>query len=75
MASIVFQYVQYQNFLSVGNDPITINLADHPTVLVSGPNGSGKCLRGTTKIHVEFGDDETQKKFEAFMNKFMNKRK
>jgi DNA repair exonuclease SbcCD ATPase subunit len=39
---IVFQRLTFQNFLSVGNNPVTINLNQDKTTLVYGTNGSGK---------------------------------
>lgn len=42
MAAIIFQSVEFKNFLSVGDDPIKIDLSGAPTTLISGPNGSGK---------------------------------
>lgn len=39
---IEFHYVTYRNFLSCGNNPITISLNEKPTTLVVGQNGAGK---------------------------------
>ena len=39
---IVFTKVTFQNFLSVGDRPVTINLNDKKTSLIHGVNGSGK---------------------------------
>ena len=39
---ICFDSITFQNFLSVGNSPTTINLNDTKTTLVHGMNGSGK---------------------------------
>ena len=39
---IVFRKLTFANFLSVGNQPITINLNESKTTLVHGINGSGK---------------------------------
>lgn len=39
---IVFKSLTFQNFLSVGNYPVTIQLDDSKTTLVHGTNGSGK---------------------------------
>ena len=39
---IVFQRLTFQNFLSVGNYPVTIELDKSKTTLVHGTNGSGK---------------------------------
>ena len=39
---IIFSKLTFQNFLSVGNQPVSINLNDTKTTLVHGTNGSGK---------------------------------
>jgi DNA repair exonuclease SbcCD ATPase subunit len=39
---ITFESITFQNFLSVGNNPTTINLNDTKTTLIHGLNGSGK---------------------------------
>ncbi len=39
---IVFQNLTFRNILSVGNQPITINLNETKTTLIHGTNGSGK---------------------------------
>ena len=39
---IHFKSISWQNFLSTGNTPITIELDNHPTNLIIGKNGSGK---------------------------------
>lgn len=39
---IVFKKLTFQNFLSVGNAPVTINLNETKTTLIHGTNGSGK---------------------------------
>ena len=39
---IVFHNITWKNFLSTGNNPISVNLAEKPTTLVIGINGSGK---------------------------------
>jgi len=39
---INFKSISWQNFLSTGNTPITIQLNNHPTSLIIGKNGSGK---------------------------------
>jgi DNA repair exonuclease SbcCD ATPase subunit len=60
---IQFTKLRYKNILSVGNAFIEIDLKSHPTTLIGGKNGSGKCLRGSTEIDIIFDDAETQKKF------------
>jgi DNA repair exonuclease SbcCD ATPase subunit len=39
---ICFESITFQNFISVGNQPVTINLNKDKTTLVHGLNGSGK---------------------------------
>ena len=39
---IIFKRLTFQNFLSVGNSPVTINLNETKTTLIHGTNGSGK---------------------------------
>ena len=39
---IIFQTLKYKNFLSTGNNPITIQLDKSPSTLIVGTNGSGK---------------------------------
>jgi DNA repair exonuclease SbcCD ATPase subunit len=39
---IVFKKLTYKNFLSTGNNPITIQLNTSPTTLIVGTNGAGK---------------------------------
>ena len=39
---ICFESITFQNFLSVGNQPTTVNLNETKTTLIHGMNGSGK---------------------------------
>ena len=39
---IIFESIEYQNFLSSGDTPTKIYLSDHKTTLVVGSNGAGK---------------------------------
>ena len=39
---ILFKKLTFQNFLSVGNKPVSIKLNTHKTTLIHGTNGSGK---------------------------------
>ena len=41
---INFRYVEMKNFLSVGDNPLRLDLNRHPTTLVTGRNGSGKSV-------------------------------
>ena len=40
---INFKYVRWKNFLSTGNNFTEIQLDKHPTTLIIGENGAGKC--------------------------------
>lgn len=39
---IIFKQIEIKNFLSVGNQPVTIDLNTHQSTLIYGTNGSGK---------------------------------
>ena len=39
---IIFNALTFRNFLSVGNNDVTIDLNDNKTTLIHGTNGSGK---------------------------------
>ena len=39
---IIFQRLSFANFLSVGNQPVTVDLDNCKTTLIHGTNGSGK---------------------------------
>lgn len=41
---IVFKHISFKNFLSVGEDPVEINLGSRPTTLIVGKNGNGKSI-------------------------------
>ena len=47
---IKFKTVKLKNFLSVGDNPLTIYLDKSPTTLVSGKNGTGKTSIMTDSI-------------------------
>ena len=51
---IVFESLTFQNFLSVGNNPVTIQLNNHKTTLIHGSNGSGKSLMLDALCYVLF---------------------
>lgn len=51
---IVFESLTFQNFLSVGNTPVTIQLNNHKTTLIHGSNGSGKSLMLDALCYVLF---------------------
>ena len=60
---IQFLKIRYKNILSVGNFFIEMDLNKSPTTLITGKNGSGKCVRGSTEIDIIFDDPEIEKKF------------
>lgn len=49
---IKFKTLKYKNILSTGNTPTIIQLDKSPTTVITGSNGSGKCLVGGTKVIV-----------------------
>ena len=51
---IIFESLTFQNFLSVGNNPVTIQLNEHKTTLIHGTNGSGKSLMLDALCYVLF---------------------
>jgi len=52
---IVFKKISYKNFLSVGNNPITIDLVKNKTTLIVGANGEGKSILLDALSFVLFG--------------------
>ena len=71
---INFKHISYKNFLSVGNQPLEYDFIEDQFYLIMGKNGSGKCLRGSTKLDIEIEDASTQKKFERFLENRKNKK-
>lgn len=66
---ILFKTIRYKNLLSTGNVFTEIVLNKSPTTLVTGENGNGKCVRGSTKINVKFKNEEVEILFLEFLNK------
>ena len=64
---IQFKKVRYKNLLSVGNQFIEIDLNSHKTTLITGANGQGKCVRGSTEVDIDFKDKETEEKFKKIL--------
>lgn len=60
---IVFEKIRYKNFLSTGNAFTEVNLVRPNNTLIVGKNGAGKCVRHSTKIDIDFLDEETREKF------------
>lgn len=52
---IIFQKVQYRNFLAAGNSPLTIDLNTHSSTLVVGHNGTGKSTLSEAICFALFG--------------------
>ncbi len=61
---INFTQLKVQNFFSVGNNPIEINLKNANLTLVCGKNGSGKCLEKSSLIEIDT-DEDTLKLIES----------
>ena len=61
---IKFKELELKNFISVGDNPITLKLDRSPTTLITGNNGVGKCVHPDTVILIDFDEsDEFLKKF------------
>ena len=58
---VVFKKLRWKNFLSTGNQFTEMDLSTSRVSLIIGKNGSGKCLRKTTKITVK--DNEKLEKW------------
>lgn len=66
---LIFEKLRYKNFLSTGDVFTEIDFTKNKMNLISGKNGGGKCLRGNTKVDVNFTNDKVKRKFENFMKK------
>lgn len=58
-----FKVVRWKNFLSTGDDFIEIPLDTDQITLITGRNGAGKCVRGSTEIDISFDDPQTEQMF------------
>lgn len=65
---IKFQTIRFKNVLSYGNQVTEIRLDKSPTTLISGKNGSGKCLDKSTEIEIEIDDPEILALYEKFVS-------
>jgi DNA repair exonuclease SbcCD ATPase subunit len=52
---IIFKTIKYRNFLSVGNNPIELDLRKNQTTLIVGANGEGKSILLDALSFVLFG--------------------
>lgn len=66
---IEFEKIKFKNFLSYGNAFTEVNLKESPLTLISGKNGTGKCLRKNSKINIKFKNTESYEKFLKFLTK------
>lgn len=64
---IIFKKIRYKNFLSTGNHFSEFDFSTHASTLITGSNGSGKCLHPSTEIDIMFESDELKKQFENFL--------
>jgi len=64
---ITFNNIKWKNFLSYGNYYSEIKLDNNNNTLLKGPNGSGKCNRGSTLVDIEFEDFGVEKAFKDFI--------
>lgn len=66
-----FKKVEFKNFNSFGNTPTTITFNDGLS-LINGSNGSGKCVRGNTRIRIKLTDADKDKWYGRFDAKTYN---
>jgi len=67
---IIFRKITYRNFLSVGNNPVEIDLAKNKTTLMIGANGEGKCLHPSTIVNVKAKSEKVQKDLSSFLSRY-----
>lgn len=64
---IHFQNIQWRNFLSYGDYFTEVQLDASKLNLLSATNGIGKCVRASTKVDIDFEDEETRRAFLDYM--------
>lgn len=70
---IYFRKIRFKNLLSYGNYFTEIDLDGGNLNIITATNGHGKCLHESTRLNVDFDNDETKKKFDRFLkNKYDN---
>ena len=61
--------ITLKNFLSYGEQPVTIQFDRHNTNMLTAKNGVGKCVEKSTLVDIDFVDEETRRKFIEFVDK------
>ncbi len=64
---VIFKKIRWKNFLSTGNSFTEIFLDKSPDTLIVGKNGSGKCVRGSTEVDIQFLSPEAEIAFKKFL--------
>jgi hypothetical protein len=76
MKQVIFKKLFIKNFLSIGDDPVEINI-HHGLNFITGSNldkedssnGVGKCLDPSTNIEIEITDKTVLEKFKKIIEK------
>ena len=63
--------LEFKNFASYGNtvQKLKFEKDNNDLILLSGSNGSGKCLSGDTVVEIEIEDEQLAKNYISFINK------
>ena len=64
---MIIQKVRGKNFLSVGNAFLEFDIQQYSRTVISGKNGSAKCLRKNSNIDIKIDDEEILKLYEEFI--------
>ena len=67
--NIVWEKIVFKNLMSYGDSETTFYFNKSPTTLITGRNGSGKCVKKNTEITINFKDDAVRMAFLEFMSK------